>query len=144
MYGRQNQKRPDNVELMEPEIFIITRNPGKLLAAQKASGPFGITCKQLDKDYPKIQTTNSTEIAKYTAIKAVKEFNVPVFREDHSLFIHALGSFPGPYANYFARTMPVELLLEILSNFEDRSAHMELAAVLATPDGGVFEFVQQV
>jgi XTP/dITP diphosphohydrolase len=129
---------------METKIHLITGNKGKLLAAQKAFDRFNITLNQIDKDYPEIQGKNSLEIAKFTAIQAAKDFNVVVVREDHSLFIKSLGGFPGPYTSYFDKTIPAEKLLELMLNFEDRSAYMELAAVLAYPDGTSKEYVYQV
>ena len=123
---------------------MITGNSGKLLAAQDAFKPFGITVKQISNGYPEIQAKSCIEVAKYTALEAVKEFSAPVIREDHSLFIHALGGFPGPYTNYFDKTISAELLLKMLSGFQDRSAHMELAAALAVPGNEVFEFVYSV
>ena len=126
------------------EVFLITRNKGKLLAAQKIFSRYSIQVKQIKKDYPEIQAKSSLEIARFTVLEAIKEFKVPIIREDHSLFIHALNGFPGPYTNYFDKTMPVETLIKVLSLFEDRSAHMKLAAVLALPSGKIHDFVYQV
>lgn len=126
------------------EIFLITGNKGKLLAAQKVFSRYNIQVKQIKKEYQEIQAKSSLEIARFTVLEAVKEFKVPVIREDHSLFIHALNGFPGPYTNYFDKTMPVETLIKILSLFKDRSAHMELAAALALPNGKIYDFVYQV
>ena len=126
------------------EVFLITRNSGKLLAARKVFSKYNIQVKPIKKEYPEIQAKSSLEIARFTALEAIKNFKVPLIREDHSLFIHALNGFPGPYTNYFDKTIPVETLTEILSKFEDRSAHMELAAILAFPDGKFYEFVYQV
>ena len=126
------------------EVFLITGNKGKLIAAQKVFSRYNIEVRQIKKDYPEIQAKSSLEIAQFTVLEAIKEFKVPVIREDHSLFIHALNGFPGPYTNYFDKTMPVETLIKILSLFEDRSAHMELAAALAFPSGKIYDFVYQV
>ncbi len=126
------------------EVFLITVNKGKLLAAQKAFSKYGIQVKQINKEYLEIQAKSSLEIARFTVLEAIKEFKVPVIREDHSLFIHSLNGFPGPYTNYFDKTMPVEILIKILSLFKDRSAHMELAAALALPNGKIYDFVYQV
>lgn len=126
------------------EVFLITGNKGKLLAAQKVFSKYNIQVKQIKKEYQEIQAKSSLEIARFTVLEAIKEFKVPVIREDHSLFIHALNGFPGPYTNYFDNTIPVETLIKILSLFNDRSAHMELAAALAFPNGKVYDFVYQV
>ncbi len=126
------------------EVFLITGNKGKLLAAQKVFSRYNIQVKQIKKDYPEIQARSSLEIARFTVLEAIKEFRSPVIREDHSLFIHALNGFPGPYTNYFDKTMPVETLMKIISLFDDRSAYMELAAALALPSGNIYDFVYQV
>lgn len=65
-------------------------------------------------------------------------------REDHSLYIDALEGFPGPYTNYFNKTMSVELLLKIMNVFENRNAHMELAATLVFPNGKTKNFIHKV
>ena len=60
------------------------------------------------------------------------------------MFIHALNGLPGPYTSYFDKAIPVETLIKILSSFKDRFAHMELAAVLALPNGEIYDFVYKV
>ena len=130
---------------MKPKkIHVITQNKGKLLAAQKAFSESGIEVEFIEKEYPEIQADSSIEIAKFTALEAAKEFNVPVVREDHSLFINALGGFPGPYTSYFQKTIPVEKLLEMLETFDDRTGYFVIAAAFAKPDGSVKEFVYRV
>ena len=101
---------------MTKEIFIITKNIGKIAAANKAFSKFGVEVKNIDKDYPEIQASSSLEIAKFTAIQAAKELGLPVLREDHSLFITALGGFPGPYTSYFDKKIPAEKILELKNN----------------------------
>lgn len=129
---------------MVKEVYLITKNRGKLLAAQKVFSKFGIEIKNIPKDYPEIQADTSAEIAKFTAIQAANEFKIAAIREDHSLFIGALSGFPGPYTNYFDRNMPVAKLLELIKNAKDRSAYMEVAAAYAKPDGTFKEFVFRV
>jgi XTP/dITP diphosphohydrolase len=131
-------------DIMKPEVYLITRNAWKLRAARNAFSKFKIGLKQITKEYPEIQADSSIEVARHTAAEAVKEFGVPVVREDHSLFIKALGGFPGPYTNYFDRTIPAELLLKMMSSFKDRSAYMELSAALALPSGEMFDFVHRI
>ncbi len=129
---------------MKKELFLLTGNEGKLIAANKAFLGYDILLKQIDKDYPEIQDKNSLEIAKHSAIMAAKDFNVIVVREDHSLFIKSLEGFPGPYTSYFDKTIPAKHILRWLENVEDRSAYMELAAVMAYPDGKTKEFIYKV
>lgn len=124
-------------------VNLITKNPGKLLVAQNAFSKYGIQVNQISKEFPEIQADTSLEIAKYTALEAAKEFNMPVIREDHSMIINALG-IPGPYTNFMERHLPVEKLLEILETQKDRSGYMEVATVYAEPNGFVLEYSYQV
>lgn len=39
---------------MEKEVYLITKNQDKLLAAKKAFSKHRIEVKQIDKDYPEI------------------------------------------------------------------------------------------
>ena len=125
------------------KLYLATRNRGKLAAAQTVFDRYGIQLKPIDKDYPEIQADTSLEIAKHKALEAAKELNAPVIREDHSLFIHALG-FPGPYTGFIERHLSAKKLLEILENYTDRTGHFELAAVYALPDGEFKSFVYEV
>jgi len=124
-------------------VNIVTKNTGKILAAKKTFGEFGIEVNFIKKDYPEIQGENSLKIAKFTALQAAKDFNMPAIREDHSLFINALG-IPGPYTNYIEKRMPASKLLKILENEKDRSGYFEVATVYAEPNGTTKEYTFQV
>ena len=124
-------------------VNIITKNSGKLLAARAVFSKFNIEVNQIDKKFPEIQADTSLEIAKNMALQAIKEFNTPIIREDHSLFINALG-IPGPYANFIERKIPVEKLLKILELEEDRSGYFEIATVYAEPNGLIEKYVYQI
>ena len=124
-------------------IYLITKNPGKLMAAKSVFDKYGIKIEKVEKDCPEIQADTSLEIARFTALQATKELNAPVIREDHSLFIHAL-SIPGPYTNYIEKKISAEKLLQILNFLGDRTGHFEVATVYAQPDGKTFEYVFQV
>lgn len=52
------------------EVYLMTKNPGKVLAAQSAFVPFGIEVKSLDFDIPEIQANTSIEIARDAVSKA--------------------------------------------------------------------------
>ena len=124
-------------------VHIITKNPGKRLAAESAFKKYGIAVKFIDKEYPEIQADTSLEIAKFTAVEAAKELGIPVVREDHSLFINALG-IPGPYTSFIEKHLPVEKLLKVLEMQEDRSGYFEIATVYAEPDGFIKKYVYKV
>jgi len=124
-------------------LYLITKNPGKLKAAKSVFDKYQIPIQSVDKDYPEIQADSSLEIAKFTAIQVAQEINFPVIREDHSLFINALG-IPGPYINYVEKKIPTAKLLEILNTLGDYTGYFEVATVYAEPNGQTFENVFKV
>jgi len=124
-------------------IYLVTKNPGKLMAAKSVFDKYGIRVEKVEKEYPEIQADTSLEIARFTALQAARDLNAPVIREDHSLFIHALG-IPGPYTNYVEKKIPAPKLAKLLTLLNDRTGHFEVATVYAQPDGKTFEYVFQV
>lgn len=124
-------------------INIITKNPGKKLAIRKAFEDYEFDINFIEKNYPEIQGETSLEIARFTALQAAKELNIPVIREDHSLFINALG-IPGPYSNYIEKKISSKKLLEILKNKKNRSGYFEVATVYAEPNGFTKEYTFKV
>lgn len=126
------------------EIYLITKNKGKIMAAESVFSQFGIKVKNIEKDYPEIQADTSSEIAKQMAIEAAKEFNVPVMREDHSIGLDVMNGMPGPFMAWFDKKIPVERLLEILKHEKNRKGHFELALAYAKPNGAVKEFSYKI
>lgn len=124
-------------------VYLITKNAGKTKAAESVFNAYNIEIKSIDKEYPEIQADSSAVIARYAAVQASAEFNAPVIREDHSLFIDALG-FPGPYTSYIEKHLTAERLLYLLRDEENRGGYFEIAAVYAEPNGATKEFVYQV
>jgi XTP/dITP diphosphohydrolase len=124
-------------------IYLVTKNEGKVKAANSVFIPVNVELEPVEKDYPEIQADTSLEIARHTALEAAKELNAPAIREDHSLFIHALG-IPGPYTAYIERKITAERLLELLSHYSDRTGHFEVATVYAEPSGETFEYTFEV
>jgi len=124
-------------------INILTKNSGKILVARNVFEKHKIQTNFIDKEYSEIQADSSLEIAKFTALEAAKDLNVPIIREDHSLFINALG-IPGPYTSYIEKRLPTKKLLEIMQNQSDRGGYFEIATVYAKPDGFTKEYVFKV
>ena len=125
-------------------IYLVTKNLGKLAAAQSVFNDSEITLLPVDKDYPEIQADSSIEVARYTSLEVAKEKGLPAIREDHSIFISALGNTPGPFMSYFEKKVSADLLLQLLLNAEDRKGYFEVGTALAYPDGEVQEFVFRV
>jgi len=125
------------------KICLVTKNFGKVMAAECVFDKYGIEIVGSQKDYPEIQAETSLEIARFTAVQAAKDMNFPTIREDHSLFIHAL-NIPGPYTHYIESRILANKLLELLNFLGDNTGHFEVATVLAYPNGEIFEYVFQV
>jgi len=126
------------------KIYLVTRNPGKLLVAKSVFDKYQIEIQNVQKDYTEIQADTSLEIAKYTALEAAKDLNAPAIREDHSLFIDALGGIPGPYTNYIEKKIPADKLAWLIKQLGNNSGYFEVTTVLAYPNGETFEYVFQV
>lgn len=125
------------------KIYLISQNKDKVRAAKNVFDKYNIELVVLEKEYPEIQADTSLEIARFAALQAAKELNAPAIREDHSLFIHSLG-IPGPYTHHIEKMLPVQKLLNLINQFEDRSGHFEAAIVYAEPNGKTFEYVFQI
>ncbi len=125
------------------QVYLITKNQGKIAAAKSVFDQYGIELKNIEQEFSEIQADTSLEIAKHTALEAVKATNLPVIREDHSLFINAL-NFPGPYMAYVEKNLTLPKLLQILSLSDDRTGYFEISTVYAHPDGTVLEYTYQV
>lgn len=121
------------------KVNILTKNPGKRRVAKNVFDKYNIHVNFIKKDYPEIQAENSMEIARFTALRAAKDLNIPVIREDHSFYIKALG-FPGPYTNYIEKAISARKILNILKSYKDRSGYFEIATVYAEPEGFCKEY----
>lgn len=124
---------------MTREVYLLTGNPDKLKSAEKAFEGTNVELKQLDEDYPEIQESSSLEVARHTVEQAMEEYDKPVIREDHSVYLDAVPGFPGPYMSYFDKNVPAERLLEILDG-EERTGYFEIGAVLGLPNGEINEY----
>jgi XTP/dITP diphosphohydrolase len=125
------------------DVYLVTKNPGKLKAAKSVFDVCNIHLLPVEKDYPEIQAATSLEIARFTALQAAKDLGAPAIREDHSFFIHALG-VPGPYTSYMEKRIEPEKLLKIINCLKDDTGHFEVATVYAESNGETFEYTFQV
>jgi XTP/dITP diphosphohydrolase len=126
------------------EIYLVTRNQGKLMAAQEAFKDSSVQLMTVEKDYPEIQANTSSEVAEYTSILVAKELGKPAIREDHSIFLNALNGVPGPYMSYFNSKLSEDDVLNLYQNLSDRSGYFEVATSIAYPDGEHFTTSFQV
>ena len=126
---------------MRKIIYLLTKNPWKILAAKKSFSKYNLELKMLDEKYEEIQADTSLEIARHAAVSVSKKLKLPVIREDHSLFINELG-FPGPYTRFIESKLPAKKLIKLLK--KDFSGHFEVATVYAEPNGFTKEFIFRV
>ncbi len=125
------------------KVNILTKNPGKQLVAKETFGKYGIAVNFIEKDFPEIQADSSLEIAAYTARIAARELGMPIIREDHSLFLDALG-IPGPYTSFIEKKLDCKKLIKILENLSSWNGHFEVATVYALPNGKTKSWIFKV
>jgi len=121
----------------------MTKNKGKIAAAQSVFDKYGIEVKSLDFDVPEIQADSSLEVAKNMVFQAFEKFKEPVIREDHSLFIDEI-NFPGPFVAFAEKNISAEKLAQMIKNLESTNGHFELAAAFCDKDGVMHEFSYSV
>lgn len=126
------------------EIYLATKNKGKILAARNAFADSGMKLSIVEKDYAEIQADSSLEVARYAAVQIAGDLGKIAMREDHSLCLNGLGKIPGPYMNYFDRKLSESDILKLYKNISDRGGYFEVATVLAFPEGKIFESVFKV
>ncbi len=125
------------------EIYLLIKNESKLSAARSVFDKYGIKLLPVNKEYPEIQAETSLEIARHSAQQAANDLKAPVIREDHSLFIEALG-IPGPYMNYMEKKISPELVAKLIDFLDNNRGWFEVATVYAEPSGKVFEYTFEV
>lgn len=121
----------DHVETAQ--IGFVTGNADKIRVFREVFS--GIDVSIIPNDRPEIQADNGADIARETALYYARKHGGFVIREDHSLYMHALHPFPGPYVHYFDQHMPMETLLAMLHGAVDRSGFFELNAAIANANG---------
>ena len=124
---------------MAETVYILTSNSDKFESAKKAFKSSNIELRQLSKDYPEIQASNSLEIARHSVEQAMEEHDKPIVREDHSVYLDAVPGFPGPYMSYFDKNLPTEKLLQLLEG-KERTGFFEIGTVLGRPNGEIKEY----
>lgn len=92
---------------------------------------------------PEIQADTNSEVARFSALEAVRILHEPVMREDHGFYLHAFPGWPGPYMAHTERIIPPEDMLTLLQG-KERTGYFEMALAYATLDGNVIEFSYQL
>jgi XTP/dITP diphosphohydrolase len=124
--------------------YFVTSNVHKFQEARRILGEYKLATAKLKVEAVEIQDDNLENIAKFSALDAVKNCGLPVFVEDAGLFVDALKGFPGPYSKYVYNTVELEGILKLMKNIEDRSAHFKSVVAFATPEDQPICFVGKV
>jgi len=106
-------------------VNFVTTNLHKFEEAKNVLTSFDISIAKLDVEAVEIQDDQLENIAKYSALDAVKNCGLSVFVEDAGLFIDALKGFPGPYSKFVFQTVGVNGILKLMSGVKTRNAHFK-------------------
>lgn len=114
-------------------IFMVTGNVHKFNEARRLLAEYQIATAMLRIKTPEIQDDLLENIARASALDAVKKSNLPVIVEDAGLFVKALKDFPGPYSSYVFRTIGKEGILKLMKDVEDRYAQFRSVVAYCSP-----------
>jgi len=114
--------------------FFITSNVHKFNEARRVLAEYKVAVAMLRIEAVEIQDDNLENIAKASAMDAVKKCGLPIFVEDAGLFINALNGFPGPYSSYVYRTIGTKGILKLMENVDKREAYFQSVVVFSSPE----------
>ncbi len=118
-------------------IFLATSNIHKFNEARQVLSKFKIATAMLKKiEAPEIQDDNIENVAKASAIDAVRKCNLPIVVEDAGLFTEALRGFPGPYSSYVYKTIGNDGVLKLMANVVNRNASFKSTIAFLSPTIG--------
>jgi XTP/dITP diphosphohydrolase len=115
-------------------VFLVTGNVHKFYEARLVLNEFDLSTAMLNVDTVEVQDDNVENVAKASAIDAVKKCNLPIIVEDAGLFIDALNGFPGPYSSYVFRTVGIEGVLRLMGNARNRNATFTAVVAYHSPE----------
>ncbi|MGQ9460925.1 MAG: XTP/dITP diphosphatase [Candidatus Bathyarchaeaceae archaeon] len=114
--------------------FFITSNVHKFNEARRVLAEYKVAVAMLRTEAIEIQDDNLENIAKASAMDAVKKCGLPIFVEDAGLFIKALNGFPGPYSSYVYRTIGTKGILKLMENVDKREAYFQSVVAFSSPE----------
>ncbi|MCJ7613573.1 XTP/dITP diphosphatase [Candidatus Bathyarchaeota archaeon] len=113
--------------------YFVTSNIHKFQEARRVLAEHKIATAMLRVEAVEIQDDSLENIAKYSALDAVKNCGLPIFVEDAGLFVEALDGFPGPYSKYVYNTVGLKGVLKLMENIENRNAHFQSVIAFGSP-----------
>jgi len=115
-------------------VFFVTSNFHKFNEARRVFSEYKLATAMLKIEAVEIQDDSLENIAKASAIHAVKNCSLPVIVEDAGLFIEALQGFPGPYSSYVFRTIGNRGILKLMENVDKRDAYFQSVVAYSSPE----------
>lgn len=124
------------------EITFVTGNVNKLKEVQVLlqSDKWTLVNNALDLD--ELQDTDLNAIVTDKVKQAVKQNgpNKPVFVEDTALTFDEFNGLPGAYIKWFVKSMGLDKIVQMLDNFENKSAKAITTIAYADVDGKIHLF----
>jgi non-canonical purine NTP pyrophosphatase (RdgB/HAM1 family) len=117
------------------QLSYVSGNKSKFNNAALFMTPLGVELQQETLHLDEIQAEDSTEIAKEKVKQAFDILQKPLFVNDASWHIPALGGFPGPFMKYMVQWLTEDDILNLMRGKEDRT--IILSDVIAYKDQGV-------
>lgn len=114
--------------------IFVTSNIHKFQEARRVLSEYKIATAKLKIEAIEIQDDNPENIAKASAIDAVRNCGLPIFVEDAGIFIAALNGFPGPYSSYVYRTVGTKGILKLMKNIRNRDAYFHTVIAFSSPE----------
>lgn len=106
--------------------FLVTSNIHKFNEARLVLNEYKIATAMLKKvGAIEIQDDDIENVAKASAVDAVKKCSLFIVVEDAGLFIEALKDFPGPNSSYVYRTIGNDGVLKLMENMANRNAYFK-------------------
>jgi len=124
--------------------IFVTSNIHKFQEARSVLSEYKIATAKLKVGAVEIQDDNLENIAKFSALDAVKNCGLPIFVGDSGLFVEALKGFPGPYSAYVYRTVGTKGILKLMKNIENRNAYFQSVIAFSSPEEQPVCFVGKV
>lgn len=115
--------------------WLVTGNLHKFNEVRPVLSKYNIAAGMLRKiDAVEIQDDDIENVAKASALDAVRKSRLPIVVEDAGLFIETLGSFPGPYSSFVYRTIGNDGVLKVMRNVANRGARFRSVVAFSSPE----------
>jgi XTP/dITP diphosphohydrolase len=124
-----------NINYLKGKVaYFVTTNVHKFYEARRVLSEYKIVTAMLRVGAIEIQDDNPENIAKTSAMDAVKNSGLPIFVEDAGIFVEALNGFPGPYSSYVYRTIGIKGILKLMKNMKKRDAYFQAVIAFSSPE----------